>query len=342
MRRALSVVVLLVLMGAFAFGVNRYFASRQTKIASAVAPTQVKPTLVLPGMLYLASGGDLYKLSNGTFTDLHMPSSYGSWTQPALVPGTSNIIAVARTAAYSEVYLVSGDGHIMQKLSHNQTTSSTIQLNHWMFWPKVAADASTFYVSYDAPKTTQSYEIEFAIWKGTLSGKLTTTQVTSPFSYTGGDTEVVPMTNGNLLYSKYDIANGNVFSRLAIQTKALADPVYLTDPMNDCAQPALSPDETMVAMVCTNGTGLQSTSLEVASLQGTKLGTPQTLVSNCLCASPSWAPDGSGLTYLAPDDASGHFQLWWIVRAASGTFEAPQQVTSDLDLDATSPAAWSR
>ena len=340
MRRFLSVVVLLALMAGFAFGVNRYLASRQTKVAQAATPTQTKASFVLPGTLYLAENGDIYKLNGGTFTDLHLPSNIGTWMQPALVPGTQNIVAVARAAAYSELYLVSGSGQILQQLSHNRTTSSTIQLNHWMFWPSVAADGNTIYLSYDAPKSPQSYEIEFAIWKGTLNGKLAAKQQTTPFSYTGGDTEVTPLTNGDLLYAKYEISGGNVYSRLALQTKPLIEPTYLTDATSDCAQPAVSPDNTMVAMVCTNGTGLQSTSLQVASLQGTTLGTPRVLVASCLCSAPTWAPDGSGLTYFAPGDATGHFQLWWISGAGGLTPKAPMQVTTQLDFDATSPPAW--
>ena len=340
MRRLLSVMLLLALMAGFALGVNRYLASRQTKVAAAATPTQTKAVFVLPGTLYLAENGDIYKLNDGSFTDLHLPSNLGTWLQPAIVPGTDNIVAVARTAAYSELYLVSGSGQVLQQLSHNRTTSSTIQLNHWMFWPQVAADGNTLYVSYDAPKSPQSYEIEFAIWKGALNGRPASHQWTTPFSYTGGDTEVVPLAGGKLLYAKYEISGGNVFSRLALQTAPLIAPVYLTDATNDCAQPAVSPDGSTVAMVCTNGTGLQSTSLEVASLQGTTLGAPRVLVSNCLCSAPAWAPDGSGLTYLAPGDATGHFQLWWIAGAGSLTPKAPRQVTTQLDFDATSPPAW--
>ncbi len=91
--------------------------------------------------------------------------------QPAVVPGTTNFVAVVRTAAYSDVYLVDASGNIIKQLSHNATTSKTIQLNHWMFWPRVAADGQTMFVSYDAPKSTSSFEIEFAIWSGSLSGQ---------------------------------------------------------------------------------------------------------------------------------------------------------------------------
>lgn len=340
MSRRVAVPIALVLMGLFAFGVNRFLASRQSHIAEATTPEQTKPMVALPGTLFLAAHGDLYRLSDDKFTALHMPASAGTWLQPAVVPGSQNIIAVARQDAFSDVYLVSSTGQIVLQLSHNATTSSTIQLNHWMFWPHVTSDGNTVYVSYDAPKSPQSYEIEFAVWKGTLNGNMAQTQWTSPFSYTGGDTESIPMSNGSLLYAKYEISNGDVFSRLALQSAPLSDPVYLTQDTSDCAQPALSPDETMVAMVCTNGTGLQSTSLQVASLTGITLGPPKTLVANCLCSSPSWSPDGSGLAYLAPADKTGHFQLWWIAGAASATPKSPQQVTSGLDFDGTSPAAW--
>ena len=341
MNRRTLVIVMLVLMTAFAFGVNRFLASRQAHLAQAASPERIKPTFALPGTMYLAAHGDLFRFDHGTFTDLRLPASTGTWMQPAVVPGSQMVVAVARQDAFSDLYLVDGGtGHVIRQLSHNATTSSTIQLNHWMFWPRIASDGTTIYTSYDAPKSPQSYEIEFAVWKGTLDGKPAATQMTTPFSYTGGDTEVVPLADGSLLYSKYEIDGGDVFSRIALQTTPLRDPAYLTDATSDCAQPAVSPDGTMLAMVCTNGTGLQSASLEVAPLQGATLGPVQTLVSNCLCAAPSWAPDGSGLAYLAPADATGHFQLWWIAGGGGAAPKAPKQVTSGLDLDATSPPAW--
>jgi Tol biopolymer transport system component len=342
MRRPLAILVLLALMAGFAFGVNRFFASRKTTIASAAAPTQVHTEINVPGTLYVAQRGNIYRLSDGVFTDLHLPASTGTWMQPAIVPGTSDIVAVARTAAYSDLYLIDGSsGRILRQLSHNKTATVTIQLWHWMFWPRVAADGNTVFVIYDAPKSGQSYEIDFAVWSGSLSRQPATKQWTQPYSYTGGDVEPVPLPNGKLLYAKYQITGGNVFSQLALQTDALGDVVYLTSPTADCAQPAVSPDGGTLAMICASGTGLQSTSLVVAPLQGTKLGTARVLAGNCICAAPAWAADGSGLGYLAPADATGHFQLWWIAGAATATPAAAKAVTSGLDLDATSPPAWS-
>ena len=340
MRRALVIVLLLALMGAFAFGVNRFFALRKAHLSSPSTPTQTHLAFILPGSLYLAQHGTIYRLSKGAFTELHLPNA-GTWMQPSIVPGTSNIVAVARTASYSDVYLIDGAGNVIKQLSHNATKSSTIQLNHWMFWPHVAGDGRSVFVSYDSPKTTASFEIEFAIWAGTLDGQIVTRQWTDPFGYTGGDVQPQPLANGGLLYAKYEINNGQVYSRLAIQPKPRADPAYLTNDVDDCSQPAVSPDNTQLAMVCAGGTGLQSTRLEVAPLTGTTLGAPRVLVENCLCSSPSWAPDGTGLAYLAPADVTGHFQLWWLANAGGAAPKPPKAVTQGLDLDATSPAAWS-
>jgi Tol biopolymer transport system component len=343
MRRFVAVMALLALMGAFAFGVNRFLASRRAHIpseSSVSAPTETRTAVALPGTVFVAQHGGIYALANGYFTKLHLPGG-GTWMQPSIIPGGESILAVQRTDAYSDVYMVDASAGVTSRLSHNATTSKVLQLNHWMFWPRVAADGQTVYVSYDSPKSQASYEIDFAVWQGTIDGNLTARQVTDPFGYTGGDVDAVPLSGGGILYSKYQISGGQVYSRIAIQTRPLADPVYLTSSTDDCAQPALSPDGSSLAMVCSGGTGLQSTRLEVASLTGTTLGALRVLESGCLCAAPAWAPDGSGLLYYAPADASGHFQLWWIARAAGSAPRAAQQVTNNLDFDALSPPAWS-
>src|SRR5215469_1592414 len=101
MSRRWTVLTALVLMALFAFGVNRFLASRQTQVAKAAAPTEVKPMIRLPGTLYLAADGDIFGLDHGAFTDLHLPASTGTWLQPAIVPGSQSILAVARQDAFS-------------------------------------------------------------------------------------------------------------------------------------------------------------------------------------------------------------------------------------------------
>ena len=351
MRRALTVIVLLALMAGFGVGVNRLIASRKHPIpteATVFRPTAERPRVVLPGTLYLAQNGDIYRLSDGFFTDLHLSTRSGQWMQPAYLPNSQDIVAVLRAAEYSNLYLLNSQGFIIRRLSNNAwTRTNQIFLNHWMFSPHMGADGNTIYFSYDQPKDSATYAVDFSVWSGTLNGKLAATQLSNSNSFTGGDVDPTPMANGEVIYSKYAIGGGNAFSQIAIQVKPRGRPILLTTPTQDCGQPAPSPDGTKVAMICTGGTGLQSTRLEVATLSAAKpgapvtMGLPQTLVNNCLCSAPVWAPDGSGLVYYNTADATGHFELWWIKGALGATPSAPLQVTTNLDFDASSPPSWS-
>jgi hypothetical protein len=345
MRRAITVVVLLALMGGFGFGVNRLIASRKAKIpteATVYIPTATRPSIVLPGTMYLAQNGQIFRLSDGFFTNLHLPSTKGQWTEPAIVPGTQDIVAVLRAQEFSNLYLISSEGQILRQLSNNATTHVTeVWLNHWMFWPRFDSTGKTLYFSYDQPKDSSTYAVDFSIWSGSLTGTLANQRLTTANPFTGGDVEPTPMANGDIMYSRYAISGGSAYSFIALQTKTQKTPTLLTTASQDCGQPAPSPDGTMVAMVCLGGTGLQSTRIEVAPLTGTKLGTPRTLVNDCLCSAPEWAPDGSGLVYFNPADITGHFELWWIKGAMTATPAPPVQVTTNLDFDATSPVSWS-
>lgn len=345
MKRALTVILLLALMAGFGLGVNRLIASRKHNIpteSSVFIPTVTRPKIVLPGTLYLAQNGDIYRLSDGFFTDLHLSTASGSWMQPAYVPNSQDIVAVLRAAEYSNLYLLNSQGSIIRRLSNNANVHlDTVYLNHWMFYPHMGADGNTLYFSYDQPKNSSTLAVDFSVWSGTLSAKLAAAQLTNSNPFTGGDVDPTPMASGTIIYSKYAIGSGNAYSQVALQGKPLSKPIILTTPAQDCGQPAPSPDGTKVAMICIGGTGLQSTRLEVATLTAGKLGTPQTLVNNCLCSAPVWAPDGSGLVYYNTADATGHFELWWIKGALSAAPSAPLQVTTNLDFDASSPPSWS-
>jgi hypothetical protein len=348
MRRAITVIALLALMGGFGFGVNRLIASRKAKIpgeSSVYLPQATRPSIVLPGTLYLAQNGQLYRLSDGFFTDLHLSVAKGGWMQPTFVPGSQDIVAVLRSPEYSNLYLINSQGGVTRQLSNNAvyppSQAPKVWLNHWMFWPRFNTTGSTLYFSYDQPKNSSSYAVDFSIWSGALNGTLAQTRLTNANPFTGGDVDATPMANGAVMYSRYAIGNGNAFSFIALQTKPLGTPLILTNSTEDCGQPAPSPDGTMVAMICIGGTGLQSTRLEVAPLVNNKLGAPRILVNNCLCSAPEWAPDGSGLVYFNPADATGHFELWWIAGALTATPALPKQVTTNLDFDATSPPSWS-
>jgi len=202
MRRALTIVLLLALMAGFGFGVNRLIASRKSKIpteATVFSPSATRPKIVLPGTLYLAQNGDIYRLSDGFFTDLHLTSKSGVWMQPAYILGSQNIIAVLRSAEYSNMYLVTNRGHVVRRLSNNATTHGGVSLNHWMFYPHVGSNGNTIYYSYDEPKNSSTLAVDFSVWSGALNGKLAGTQLSVSNPFTGGDVDPTPMAGGKVI-----------------------------------------------------------------------------------------------------------------------------------------------
>jgi hypothetical protein len=124
-------------------------------------------------------------------------------------------------------------------------------------------------------------------------------------------------------------------------------------------------------MVCNYGK--QISNLVIASWNGSNIGGLQSVISNQMVAQPTWAPDGSGIAYLAPSVGAGPFQLWFLPKNAynppppsplptptptpggphNGPLPSPTpsptapppvikpiQVTTNLGFDATSPLAW--
>ena len=123
-------------------------------------------------------------------------------------------------------------------------------------------------------------------------------------------------------------------------------------------------------MICTYSK--QVSNLVIASWNGSSFGGLRTVISDQLVAQPTWAPDGSGIAYLAPGSA-GSFQLWFLPKNAynppppspvptptptpggphNGPLPSPTpppvpaapvvkpvQITTNLGFDATSPLAW--
>ncbi len=343
MRRLALLVSLLVVWAAFGFGVNRFLDTRRSDIAIrhvAVVPTRETPTFSLPGTIYVSQAGRLYRLRAGQFTDMGLPADRGSWIQPAMAtPGT--LLVVARAEAYSDVYLIdAASGAIIKKLTANITPSPAhVELNAWAFWPHLAADGSTIVLGYDGPKTGASFEVHLAVWSGPITGRLESRQWTNPTLYTGGDVAPVPLPGGAVLYAKYALnEKSQIVARIATVAAPGAAPVYITAAADDCGEPAVSPDGSELAVVCTADS--QTARLEVIPLVNGVPGAPRVLVPECLCASPAWSPDGASLLYLAPHDATGHFEMWWINGASSSAPSPPRVVTSHLDLDATSAPVW--
>ena len=231
--------------------------------------------------------------------------------------------------------------------------------------PEGLPDGATLIYSFDSPK--YGYQVDMAIWSMPLNGtQAQARRRTTPNDHTGGDVTPIPLAGGGLLFVRHSIeASTAVTSQIYYQSRPFAIPKALTSEADDCSQPALSPDGTQLAMICTGGK--QTAKLEVAPFTGNALGPAKVLLDGRLFAAPAWSPDGKALAYFAPAGAAGHFQLWYLalpavapsasastsatpsvgttptVRASASpapTQPIPVQVTQGVDLSATSAPAW--
>jgi WD40-like Beta Propeller Repeat len=361
--RRIAAILFVPVMLAFGSGVYLYLGTLKSKVVQEkpVLPTVTKPKFVLPGTMFVVQDGRLFKLNAGSFTEIG-PS--GDWSQPTLTPDHTRLIAVSRGVHFSDLYLLDLDGHVVKRLTKDD--ARVVENNHWAFYPRVSPDGANLVYSYDSPKLTKGVEegVDLSVWSMPLNGAQSQARRwTDPYWYSGGDVSPIPVAGGGLLFVRHSIDPSTVVhSQIYYQARALALAKPLTSAAEDCSEPALSPDGTQLAMVCSHGK--QSTVLEVAPFDGTALGPARVLADGGLYASPAWSPDGKALAYFAPMGLTGHFQLWYLPivvatatasasasrpPSASGSAPAiiapapalvPVQVTEGVDLSATSPPVW--
>ena len=370
---AVSLAVLMLVTGVSSY---IYLGGRQSKVA---APPQ-KPTaatprgqaFTLPGTLYLAQSGAIYSFSSGRF---HQLTAEAGWTQPALYPDGSNLLVVKRGPQASDVYTLNLFGAIQIRFTTNSAApGADTAASHWSFYPRLGVDQQTIYMSYDQPK--YGYDVIMSVWEIPLSGEIPKGhQWTQANDYTGGDMQPIPLKTGGIMYTKYVYGpDTKLVGQLWLSTQPESYRYTgdaLTSPGEDCREPAISPDGHEVAMICTYEK--QISYLTIASWDGSHLGPRQTVVADQLVAQPIWAPDGSGIAYLAPGAPAGPFQLWFLPRNAyhppvpspiptptptpggpyNGTLPSPSpvvvppppvvkpiQVTTNNGFDASSPMTW--
>lgn len=166
-----------------------------------------------------------------------------------------------------------------------------------------------------------------------------------PNDYTGGDVDPSPLRDGGLIYTKYSIDDKDaVHSQVWFVSAPRQAGRALTQPEVNCAQPALSPDQKTLAMICWHDQ-LQSTDLVMAPLDKANmtLGPEAVPVHGELSASPVFSPDGRTIAFLAPVQPGEAFQLWTVPAAASSaSLPAARPITENLGLDASAPPAWGK
>jgi Tol biopolymer transport system component len=334
--KALTWTVLIAAMAAFGFGVYHFAGLLRTQNQHVMRPTSA-PAPSLPGTMYVAQDGALYRLQGGRFKQI---TDDAGWSEPAASPAGDELVAVKRVGNYSDLYLLSSGGRVLRQLTHHR--SGLVEANHWSFFPRFSPDGKQIFYSYDA-KYVGSYEVDLTIFSIGVDTQAVE-QWTIPNAYTGGDVNPVPLKNGGLVYTKYSIDDqSQVHSQVWIQAHAGSDGVALTQPADNCGTPAVSADEETIVMICRRGQ-LQDGDVVIATLNESthSIGPMTTLVHGQLAAAPVFSPDGQTIAFLAPIAPGGAFQLWTVPAAPGRGGATARALTSNVGLDSTASPVWTR
>jgi hypothetical protein len=346
-----------------------YLDLKQSKVAvAAIKPPDEKPTpraFYPVGTLFVTQNGAIYSYSFGKFRQL---TGEQGWMQPSLMPN-GNLLVVKRGTFSSDVFIMSRYGRILGQLSNNVAPRRSYDTgdNHWAFYPTMTADGRTIFLSYDQPKG--GYEVDLSVWSMPVqaNGISRGTDWSYSQGYTGGDMQPIPV-QGGIIYTKYLRApDGTIHSQIWFLHSPAPNSLYAGKPLTpqgmDCRSPNVSPDGGAIAMICTYGKQLPQ--LVIAPFGGSVIGAMRAVVTNQMVAQPVWAPDMSGIAYLAPAVPDMPFQLWFLPVAAYNPPAAPAsptptpgvtpapvpspspapvikpiQLTVSVGLDATSTLAW--
>ena len=339
MIKVATYAVLIAAMVAFGFGVYRVAGAMKSDAGHAVRPSSTTG-VALPYTMYVTQSGALYQFKGGQFKQI---TGDNGWTEPSASPDGTKLVVVSKHLNYSDLYLLSPDGQVKAQLTHHEAAS--IEGNHWGFLPRFSADGTQVFYSYDnTDPYGSSYRADLAIFERPASQGGGAVQWTDPNQYTGGDTYPVPLREGGLLYTRYLIDDkSQVHSQIRLVPERGAAGSALTAPADDCEQPAVSPDQTSIAMICRHGS-TQSTELVLASIDtGTGvIGHESVLVTGQMAAAPAFSPDGKTIAFLAPVQQGGPFQLWTVPAVASASPAAARPITQNVALDSGSAPVWIR
>jgi Tol biopolymer transport system component len=332
-NRSVVVAGLAVAMLVFGFGVYQATGFLKADRTAVHRPSEITAP-AQPGTMYLVQGGALYRFRQGSFTRI---TSENGWMQPAMSPDGNQLVVVQRGMNSSDLFLMGTTSRAIAQLTHN-IASSLPEYNHWAFYPRFSPDGSTLFYDYDPKDSYNSYQVDLAIFASPTANWRSSIQWSIPHPNTGGDVGPVPV-RGGLLYTKFWLDDQcAVHPQIWLQARPRSQGVALTPKDVNCAQPAVSPDQKSLAMICTRGQ-TQSTELDVGTFDAgaATLGALTTLVKGELVASPAFSPDGKTIAYLAPVIAGHAFQLWTV--GSSGS-HAARALTTDLGLDSSSPPLW--
>ena len=195
MRHLLPVVALLVVMALFGFIVYSVMGTLKSTKNISHKPTQSKALIDLPGTVTLVQGGNIYRLNDLQFTQVKAPSH--DWVQVEPAPD-GDILAVAYSSMYSNVYLLNPQGQILRQLL--EESSPYYFQNHWAYYPKISPSGATLFYATDWLDPAAAYDVDFQIQAVPYANPSARPTIWSEpdLYYQGGDVEPIPLANGGL------------------------------------------------------------------------------------------------------------------------------------------------
>ena len=346
-RRLLVTVLGMVLISS---GTYIVLSRSGSKVGPRPPPTATTPMFTLPGTIFVTQHGSIYTVHKGAVAKLKL-SPATLWSHPAVTRDGTQLVVAGGDTRFTDLYLMSPTGEVGLRLTND--AAQEVAQNHWAFYPRFGNDGNSIFYSWDTKDPVNTFRVDLAVYSLDIKAgeKPPGRRWTQPDEFTGGDTAPQPVDGGGLLYAGYSIGpDRQIQSRIWWQTGPDVAGTPLTGLAANCGRPALSPAGDQLAMICSPAA--DRSRLVVAPFKDGVIGPPSISIDDQLVASPVWSPDGKGIAYLAAGKAGTGFDLWWVALGAEKAVAASplaspsvasgrRQVTTGLDLDATSAPAWS-
>ena len=350
MRRGRRLLVTVLGMLVISSGTYFVLSTFSTKPGPPPPPTTTTPMFALPGTIFLTQHGAIYTVGKGAVAKMNL-SKTTFWSHPAVTRDGTQLVIAAGDTRFTDLYLLSPKGEVGRRLTND--SAPEVDKNHWAFYPRFSSDGGTIFYSWDPKDPAHHFRVDLAVYSLELRNgePAPGRQWTEPDPFTGGDIAPQPVEGGGLLYAGYSASpNLQIQSRIWWQTGPGVAGRPLTELAANCGRPALSPAGDQLAMICSPAA--DKANLVVAPFKDGVIGPPTLMVDDQLAASPAWSPDGKSIAYMAAGKVGMGFDLWWApLPAATAVATSPsprptaapgrRQVTTGLDLDATSAPAWS-
>lgn len=317
----------------------------QQTAAQTQSDTQVSGTR-LPGRLLFVQQGIIWLWQGDEARPL---IEQGESVQPAWSPDGTRIAYVQRGESYSNIVIADANGRPLATLTTNESdfpphSHERIYDSMWALYPTWSPDGSRIAMaSQHAPPTgSPAFEYNLALYTLPATGGRRVQVYADNSSHFG---RMTYMPDGrSLIYTDSSSVHDGIQQIHRLSLAREESTPFPGAPMRSY-DPALSPDGRWLAFA-----SREDEKTDIWLLPGNpgagSSPLPQRLTKLGTARAPAFSPDGTMLAFLAIPPGGQGFELWSaeISSTSSGSLQVgePQQLTTDMHLDADSGLSWAR